>query len=104
LENLTIAGAILKCGELGEVISAYFKQHLSGEIPARGSLTLSIDGKTLRGTIVAGAKQGAPQVLAILNNIVISTWRLGGIGNVAKARREWGFAFSRALITNFAIH
>jgi predicted transposase YbfD/YdcC len=47
---------------------------------------------------------GAPQVLAILNNIVISTLRLGGIGNVAKARREWGFAFSRALLTNFAIH
>jgi predicted transposase YbfD/YdcC len=47
---------------------------------------------------------GTPQVLAILNNIVISTLRLSGISNVAKARREWGFAFSRALLTNFAIH
>jgi predicted transposase YbfD/YdcC len=47
---------------------------------------------------------GAPQVLAILNNIVISTLGLSGISNVAKARREWRFAFSRALLTNFAIH
>jgi predicted transposase YbfD/YdcC len=47
---------------------------------------------------------GATQVLAILNNIVISTLGLSGISNVAKARREWRFAFSRALLTNFAIH
>ncbi len=41
----------------------------------------------------------APQVLAILNNVVIGTFRLGlgGKSNVAKARREWGYAFSRAL-------
>ena len=44
---------------------------------------------------------GAPQVLAVLNNIVISTLRLGKIENVAKARREWGFAFTRALLKNF---
>ena len=44
---------------------------------------------------------GAPEVLASLNNIVISTLRLGGITNVAKARREWGWAFSRALLTKF---
>ena len=45
---------------------------------------------------------GAPQVLAILNNIVISTLRLAGQENVAKARREWGFAFTRALLKYFA--
>jgi predicted transposase YbfD/YdcC len=45
---------------------------------------------------------GAPQVLAILNNIVISTLRLAGVENIAKARREWGFAFTRALFNNFA--
>jgi len=45
---------------------------------------------------------GAPQALAILNNIVISTLRLAGQENVAKARREWGFAFTRALLKHFA--
>jgi predicted transposase YbfD/YdcC len=44
---------------------------------------------------------GAPEVLASLNNIVISTLRLGGVSNVAKGRREWGWAFSRALLTKF---
>ncbi len=41
----------------------------------------------------------APQVLAILNNIVISTLRLAGVENVVKAWRDWCFAFTQALLT-----
>ncbi len=44
---------------------------------------------------------GAPEVLASLNNIVISILRLGGVSKVAKGQREWGWAFSRALLTKF---
>ncbi len=44
---------------------------------------------------------GAPQVLAIMNNIVISTLRSGKVDNIARARREWGYAFTRALLKNF---
>ena len=40
-----------------------------------------------------------PEVLAILNNVVIGTLRLslGSQCNIAKTRRQWGHAFSRAL-------
>ena len=40
----------------------------------------------------------APQVLAALNNTVLNLLRSKGVSNIAKARREWGFAFTRALM------
>jgi predicted transposase YbfD/YdcC len=78
-----VLGEKLKRAELEEVISAYFKQHLSGEIPARGSLTLSIDGKTLRGTIPAGAKQGMHLMAAYLpqKGIVLAQVAVGAKTN-----------------------
>lgn len=41
----------------------------------------------------------APEVLAILNNVVLGTLRLslGSKCNITKTRREWGHTFSRAL-------
>ncbi len=44
----------------------HFKAQLGSQIPARGSLTISIDGKTLRGTIPAGAKRGVHLMAAYL--------------------------------------
>jgi predicted transposase YbfD/YdcC len=78
-----VLGAKLERAELEEVISEYFKQHLSGEIPARGSLTLSIDGKTLRGTIPAGAKQGVHLMAAYLpqKGIVLAQVAVGAKTN-----------------------
>lgn len=40
----------------------------------------------------------APQVLAALNNTVLNLLRCSNVANIAKARREWGFAFTRALL------
>ncbi len=51
---------------------------------------------------------GAPEALALLKNIVINTLHLRGKPTVrgkptmAKARRDWGFAFSRTLFTKFS--
>jgi predicted transposase YbfD/YdcC len=61
-----VLGDKFECSELEKVISDHFKGQLSQEIPSRGSLTLSIDGKTLRGTIPAGAKQGVHLMAAYL--------------------------------------
>jgi predicted transposase YbfD/YdcC len=74
-----VLGDKLERNELGKVISDYFKQHLHGEIPSRGSLTLSIDGKTLRGTIPAGAKQGMHLMAAYLpqKGIVVAQVAVG---------------------------
>jgi hypothetical protein len=40
----------------------------------------------------------APQVLAALNNAVLNLLRSNGATKMAKARREWNFAFTRALL------
>jgi hypothetical protein len=40
----------------------------------------------------------APQVLAALNNAVLNLLRSNGATNIAKARREWNFAFTRTLL------
>lgn len=40
----------------------------------------------------------APQVLAALNNTILNLVRSNGATNIAKARREWSFAFTRALL------
>jgi predicted transposase YbfD/YdcC len=78
-----VLGDKVTSSEVEKVISDYFKQHLSGEIPTRGSLTLSIDGKTLRGTIVGGAKHGVHLMAAYLpqKGIVLAQVAVGAKTN-----------------------
>jgi hypothetical protein len=78
-----VLGDKLKHDELEKVISGYFKHQLHGEIPSRGSLTLSIDGKTLRGTIPAGATQGVHLMAAYLpqKGIVLAQVAVGAKTN-----------------------
>lgn len=52
--------------QLEKVLQDHFQQKLSEEVPARGSLTVSIDGKTLRGTIPFGQKSGVHLMAAYL--------------------------------------
>lgn len=61
-----VFGTKLDRAELESIIGAYFKRQLSTEVPQRGSLSMSIDGKTLRGTIPAGQTQGLHLMAAYL--------------------------------------
>lgn len=44
--------------QLDLVSAAFFKQHLAAMPAKRGAVLLNLDGKTVRGTIAAGCKQG----------------------------------------------
>lgn len=69
--------------QVQSLISDYFKEHLSNQIPARGSITLSIDGKTLRGTIPNGRKQGVHLMAAYLpgQGVVLAQVEVGAKTN-----------------------
>lgn len=52
---------------LEQVLGAFFaEQQASSEVPARGSIVLAVDGKTVRGTIPAGQSRGVHLVAAYL--------------------------------------
>lgn len=79
-----VLGGKVERSELEKVISDHFKHHLlSGQLPTRGSLTLSIDGKTLRGTIPAGARQGVHLMAAYLpqQGVVLAQVEVGAKTN-----------------------
>ncbi len=49
------------------VLGQFFAEQQAGaEVPARGSIALAVDGKTLRGTIPAGQSRGVHLVAAYL--------------------------------------
>lgn len=52
--------------QLDQLCAEFFARQLVQDTPKRGSVLLNIDGKTLRGTIPAGAKQGVHLVAAYL--------------------------------------
>ena len=53
--------------ELERTLGAFFQeQQASAEVPARGSIVLAVDGKTLRGTIPTGQTRGVHLVAAYL--------------------------------------
>lgn len=53
--------------ELEHVLGTFFQeQQATSELPARGSIVLAIDGKTLRGTIPSGQTRGVHLVAAYL--------------------------------------
>ena len=74
-----VLGEKVNSVEVENLISEHFKERLSEQIPARGSLTLSIDGKTLRGTIPQGNKQGVHLMAAYLpqSGIVLAQLEVG---------------------------
>lgn len=61
-----ILGQAFGAGELEKLVSEFFKQTLTNVIPARASLILNIDGKTLRGSIPQGATRGVHLLAAYL--------------------------------------
>jgi predicted transposase YbfD/YdcC len=61
-----ILGAGLVVEELEELLKEFFSEQLSPEIPQRGQVVVSIDGKTLRGTIPKGQTQGVHLMAAYL--------------------------------------
>ncbi len=61
-----ILGQAIDPQKLELVVSQFFKEHLSQQIPPRGSLLLNLDGKTLRGSIPAGCTRGVHLLAAYL--------------------------------------
>jgi predicted transposase YbfD/YdcC len=52
--------------QLEQDVASFFKRQFAQAPPKRGSIVLNIDGKTLRGTIPSGSKQGVHLVAAYL--------------------------------------
>src|SRR5690349_17846227 len=52
-----LAGAV-EIDQLEALVAEFFKEQLEAEVPARGSVVVNLDGKTLRGTIPKGQTQG----------------------------------------------
>jgi hypothetical protein len=62
-----IFGHAVDVQALEQVLSTFFQEvHASAEIPARGSVILAVDGKTIRGTIPLGQTHGVHLVAAYL--------------------------------------
>lgn len=62
-----VFGHAVDVTELEQVLGQFFQeQHASAEVPARGSIILAVDGKTLRGTIPTGHTRGVHLVAAYL--------------------------------------
>jgi predicted transposase YbfD/YdcC len=61
-----VLGAKIEVAQLEELLAKHFKQRLGATVPARAALVVSIDGKTLRGTIPGGHKQGVHLMVAYL--------------------------------------
>jgi predicted transposase YbfD/YdcC len=62
-----VFGHAIDVAELELVLGQFFQeQHAPSEVPARGSIVLAVDGKTLRGTIPSGQTRGVHLVAAYL--------------------------------------
>jgi predicted transposase YbfD/YdcC len=61
-----VLGNKLIVAQLEQLLQAHFQPKLSDQVPARGSLTVSIDGKTMRGTIPSGLTSGVHLMAAYL--------------------------------------
>jgi len=62
-----VFGRAVDVDQLEQVLRTFFQeQRHSAEIPARGSIVLAVDGKTLRGTIPNGQTRGVHLVAAYL--------------------------------------
>jgi hypothetical protein len=69
--------------ELETLIEEYFKGQIGAQIPTGGSVSLSIDGKTLRGTMPSGHKHGVHLRAAYLpkQGVVIAQIEVGAKTN-----------------------
>lgn len=57
----------LNVAALEQIVGTFFQHlHQPAEVPARGSIILAVDGKTLRGTIPAGQTRGVHLIAAYL--------------------------------------
>ncbi len=73
MPHKTTWGRVLAAGvvveEFAELVADFFGELLPAQIPARGSVVLRIDGKTLRGTIPQGKTQGVHLMAAYLPTV-----------------------------------
>lgn len=82
-----VLGDKLDCAELEELLREYFTSQLASTsqipLPPRGSITISIDGKTLRGTIASGHKHGVHLMAAYLpkQGVVVAQLEVGAKTN-----------------------
>jgi predicted transposase YbfD/YdcC len=80
-----VLGNKLNSTELEELFREYFRPYLhpTSQIPQRGSVTMSIDGKTLRGTIPSRHKQGVHLMAAYLpkQGMVVAQLEVGAKTN-----------------------
>jgi predicted transposase YbfD/YdcC len=77
-----ILGEGLVVEELEELLKEFFSEQLDPEIPQRGQVVVSIDGKTLRGTIPKGQTQGVHLMAAYLPQLGVV------LAQVAVERKE----------------
>jgi predicted transposase YbfD/YdcC len=62
-----VFGQAVDVEELEQLLGAFFReQQATAEVPARGSIVLAVDGKTMRGTIAHGQTRGVHLVAAYL--------------------------------------
>jgi predicted transposase YbfD/YdcC len=62
-----VFGHAVDVDELERVLGEFFhEQHSTSEVPARATLVVAVDGKTLRGTIASGQTRGVHLVAAYL--------------------------------------
>jgi predicted transposase YbfD/YdcC len=62
-----VLGQAVDVEQLEQLLGQFFEQtQQTAEVPARGSIVLAVDGKTLRGTIPAGRTRGVHLVAAYL--------------------------------------
>jgi predicted transposase YbfD/YdcC len=78
-----VLGHAIDVHELEETLGQFFRaQQAMAEVPARGSIILAIDGKTVRGTIPAGQTRGVHLLAAYLPERGVT------LAQVAVARKE----------------
>ena len=63
-----ILGEAVDVKELEKIVAEFIAAQLSPEIPSRGSVVVSIDGKSIRGTIPKGKTQGVHLMPLICRN------------------------------------
>ena len=62
-----VFGQAIDVEQLEQLLGAFFReQQATAEVPARGSIVLAVDGKTMRGTIAHGQTRGVHLVAAYL--------------------------------------
>lgn len=94
-----VLGQAVDVDELEQLLGQFFRdQQATAEIPARGSIVLAIDGKTLRGTIPAGQTRGVHLLAAYLPGSGVT------LAQVAVAHKENEIVAAPLLLTRLDLN